>query len=58
VINKENKMKQLITNQVIQTFNNSGKSAAKKCFKLLVQIHDVDKKTSKELALSLNSYIN
>ena len=51
-------MKQLITNQVIQTFNNSGKSAAKKCFKLLVQIHDVDKKTSKELALSLNSYIN
>jgi hypothetical protein len=43
---------------VIQTFNYSGPKAAKKCFKLLLQIHDVDKKTFKELALVLNSYIN
>ena len=43
---------------VTDTFNKSGKNAAKKCFKLLLQIHNVDKKTSKELALILNSYIN
>jgi hypothetical protein len=43
---------------VIDTFNRSGKKSAKKTFKLLLQIHGVDKKTSKELALSLNSYIN
>ena len=50
-------MKQKIIYQVIDTFNNSGKKAAKKVFKLLLQIHDVDKKTSKELSLHLNSYI-
>jgi len=50
-------MKQLITNQVIETFNNSGKKSAKQVFKLLLQIHDVDKKTAKELFLSLNAYI-
>jgi hypothetical protein len=43
---------------VIQTFNYSGPKAAKKCFKLLLQIHDVDKATSKKLSLVLNPYIN
>jgi hypothetical protein len=42
---------------VIDTYNNSGNKAAKKAFKLLLQIHDVDKKTAKELSLSLKSYI-
>jgi hypothetical protein len=50
-------MKQSIIFQVIDTFNNSGNKAAKKVFKLLLQIHDVDKKTAKELSLHLNSYI-
>jgi hypothetical protein len=50
-------MEQSIINIVINIFNNSGNKAAKKAFKLLLQIHDVDTKIAKELSLSLKSYI-
>ena len=50
-------MNQSITALVIDTFNHSGAKAAKKAFKLLLQIHNVDTKTAKELSLSLKSYI-
>ena len=50
-------MTNLIVAQVIETFNNSGNKAAKKVFKLLVQIHDIDTDTAKALSLRLHSYI-
>jgi hypothetical protein len=55
---KGKQMNQIIKNQVIETFNNSGKKSAKQVFKLLLQIHDIDKKTAKELSLSLSAYIS
>ena len=48
---------QNINSLVIETFNNSGKKAAKKVFNLLIQLNDIDKKTAKQLALSLKNYI-
>ena len=42
---------------VVDTYNKSGNKAAKKALQLLLQIHDVDTKTAKELTTSLKSYI-
>jgi hypothetical protein len=50
-------MNQNIISTVIQTYNNSGKKAAKKVLNLLVRIHDVEKKDAKILNTYLKSYI-
>ena len=50
-------MTQSIYSLVVDTYNKSGNKAAKKALKLLLQIHDIDAKTAKELTTSLKSYI-
>ena len=53
----QEKVKPSIITLVIDTFNHSGNKAAKQCLKYLLQIHNIDSITSKQIMLDLKSYI-